>query len=81
MLAAGVPAYAHPTAPTYTDDVAKILSNNCVRCHRQDGAAARIPLNSYEAVKLKAEEVREKVGSGAMPPWPAEFGAEPAHAE
>ena len=70
MLATGVPL-PHTTAPTYTDDVAKILYGNCVRCHQQDRSAARIPLNSYEAVKLKVREVYEKVESGAMPPWPA----------
>ena len=42
-----------------------------MQCHRQDGSAARIPLDSYEAVKLKLKEVHEKVESGAMPPWPA----------
>jgi mono/diheme cytochrome c family protein len=74
MLAAEVTlAYAAPpAAPTYTDDVAKILYKNCVRCHRQDGAAARIPLDSYEAVKLKVSKVQEKVETGAMPPWPAD---------
>ena len=70
MLATGVPL-PHTTAPTYTDDVAKILERTCVRCHQQDRSAARIPLDSYEAVKLKVREVYEKVESGAMPPWPA----------
>ena len=44
MLATGVPL-PHTTAPTYTDDVAKILYRNCVRCHQQDRSAARIPLD------------------------------------
>jgi len=70
MLAIVAPlAYAKP--PTYTDEVASILGRNCVRCHGQGGSAARIPLDSYEAVKLKLTEVRDKVESGAMPPWPA----------
>jgi hypothetical protein len=74
MLAAGLSlaCATTPTGPIYTDDVAKILYKNCVRCHRQDGAAARIPLDSYEAVKLKVSKVQEKVESGAMPPWPAD---------
>ena len=70
VVAPGAPAYA--AAPTYVDDVAEIVYRNCVRCHRPDGAAARVPLDSYEAVKLKAREVRAKVESGAMPPWPAD---------
>ena len=71
MLGASVPT-AHAATPTYADDVARILDRNCVQCHRQDGSAAGIPLDSYEAVKLKVNEVRDKVGSGAMPPWPAD---------
>lgn len=71
MLATGAPL-AYAAAPTYVDDVAKILDRNCVRCHRQDGIAASTPLDSYEAATLNAKEVREKVESGAMPPWPAD---------
>jgi hypothetical protein len=52
--------------------VAPILFRNCVRCHSQGGSAARVPLDSYEAVKLQAKEIHEKVESGAMPPWPAD---------
>jgi mono/diheme cytochrome c family protein len=70
LTTAAPPAYATP--PTYTDDVASILDRNCVRCHRQEGSAARIPLDSYEAVQLKLTKVHEKVESGAMPPWPAD---------
>jgi mono/diheme cytochrome c family protein len=74
MLAAGV-TQAHaatPTVPTYTSDVANIFYKNCVRCHRQDGAVARIPLDTYETVKLEVGKVYEKVKTGAMPPWPAD---------
>jgi mono/diheme cytochrome c family protein len=59
-------------SPTYSQDVSKILDKNCLRCHRQGGAAAKIRLDTYEAVKVKAKEVREKVASGKMPPWPAD---------
>ncbi|HEY4975549.1 MAG TPA: hypothetical protein VII41_18195, partial [Steroidobacteraceae bacterium] len=42
------------TAPTFTKNVAPILFKNCVPCHRADGSAARVPLVSFTAVKLKA---------------------------
>jgi hypothetical protein len=59
-------------APTYSQDVSTIIDKNCLRCHGQEGVAATIPLDSYEAVKAHASEVREKVASGQMPPWPAD---------
>ena len=71
-LSIGWSRLGYAEVPTYTDDVAPILYRNCVPCHRQDRSAARVPLDSYEGVKLKAKEVYEKVESGAMPPWPAD---------
>jgi hypothetical protein len=59
-------------SPTYSRDVSAIINKNCLRCHRPGGPAAKVPLATYEALKSKAEEVREKVASGKMPPWPAD---------
>jgi mono/diheme cytochrome c family protein len=60
------------TAPTYTKDVAAILLKNCVKCHRSGELAFRVPLTSYDAVKSRAERIKEKVMSREMPPWPAD---------
>jgi mono/diheme cytochrome c family protein len=62
-------------SPTYSQDVSTIIEKNCLRCHRQGGAAAAVPLDTYAAVKAKDKQIREKVASGQMPPWPAD----PAH--
>jgi mono/diheme cytochrome c family protein len=59
-------------APTFTKNVAPILFKNCVPCHRADGSAAGVPLISYEAVKLKARELKDAVRRREMPPWPAD---------
>jgi hypothetical protein len=59
-------------SPTYSQDVSTIIDRNCLRCHRQGGAATKVPLDTYEAVKAESKEVREKVASGKMPPWPAD---------
>jgi hypothetical protein len=60
------------TAPTFAKNVAPIIFKNCVSCHRSDGSAANVPLVSYEEVKLKAGEVKDKVRTRKMPPWPAD---------
>ncbi len=62
----------HGAAPTFTKNVAPILFKNCVPCHRTDGSAAAVPLVSYEAVKAKAKELKDKVRRREMPPWPAD---------
>jgi hypothetical protein len=59
-------------APTFTKNVAPILFKNCVPCHRTDGSAAAVPLVSYDAVKAKAKELKDKVRRREMPPWPAD---------
>lgn len=58
--------------PTFTKAVAPILFKNCVRCHRTDGAAANVPLVSYDAVRRKVKELRDLVARRRMPPWPAD---------
>ncbi|HEX8816960.1 MAG TPA: hypothetical protein VF753_15800 [Terriglobales bacterium] len=58
--------------PTFTHDVAPILSKNCLRCHEPDGIAYRVPLTSYEAAQERADKIKEKVVSRQMPPWPAD---------
>jgi hypothetical protein len=60
------------TPPTFTKNVAPILYQNCVRCHRQDGPAASLPLVDYDTVMRKAKELRDVVSSRQMPPWPAD---------
>jgi hypothetical protein len=56
---------------TWSADVAPILFENCVSCHRQDGIAP-FSLITYTEAKLKAGEIEESVDSGEMPPWPAD---------
>ena len=62
----------HQAAPTFTHDVAPILFKNCVKCHQRDELASRVPLTSYDAVRPRAELIKQAVMSGEMPPWPAD---------
>jgi hypothetical protein len=65
-------AAAGPAAtPTFTRDVAPILYNSCVGCHRA-GEVAPMSLMSYEEVRPWAKSVRLKVANREMPPWGAD---------
>jgi peroxiredoxin len=59
---------------TYCRDVATILQNRCVECHRP-GEIAPFALTSYSEVAGWAETILEVIDDGRMPPW----HANPAH--
>ena len=55
-------------AMTFSKDVAPILFDKCVTCHRPYEAAP-MPLRSYDEVRPWARGIKEKVVSREMPPW------------
>ena len=59
------------TAPTFNKDVAAILFNNCVICHRPNQIAP-MTLMSYKEVRPWARAIKEKIIKGEMPPWRAD---------
>ncbi|MEE2637160.1 MAG: hypothetical protein VYE68_08020 [Acidobacteriota bacterium] len=59
--------------PTFNKDVAPILFDHCVVCHR-DGEVAPMALTSYRAVRPWARAIKAKVVSREMPPWHADPG-------
>ncbi len=71
-LLAGVSA-AEPAAgvPTFTKDVAPILFDNCVLCHR-DGEVAPMSLVTYAETRPWSRAIKEKVVTREMPPWHAD---------
>ena len=56
--------------PTFAKDVAPILFENCVSCHRPDHLAP-MSLMSYDDTRPWARAVKTKVVSREMPPWGA----------
>jgi hypothetical protein len=62
---------AGPAAPTFTEDVAPIIFNNCTSCHRQ-GEAAPFPLTSYADVRPRGRQIAAVARSRQMPPWKAD---------
>ncbi len=60
-----------PDSPvTYSNQVARILQNRCVECHRE-GEIAPFTLTDYREVVGWAEMIQEVVRDGRMPPWHA----------
>jgi mono/diheme cytochrome c family protein len=53
---------------TYHRDVARILQQNCIQCHRPRGIAP-FALESVDEVRDRAKTIRRVVEQGHMPPW------------
>ena len=76
-----IPAFAFAantgaSAVTYTKDVAPIMINRCVGCHRA-GEAAPMAFTSYKETRPWAKAIKSAVVARKMPMWPAD----PAHGE
>ena len=67
----GLSAAAAAEPPSFSRDVAPILYNSCVSCHRP-GEVAPMSLVSYEDARPWAKSIRAKVASREMPPWGAD---------
>jgi hypothetical protein len=61
---------------SYTDDIAPILLENCVTCHREGGIGPWA-MKNYNMVRGFAPMIREVVRTQRMPPW----HADPEHGE
>ena len=71
------PLSASPAASiSYARDIAPILLNNCVACHRQNGIGPW-QMTSYDMVRGFAPMIREVIRTRRMPPW----HADPAHGD
>jgi thiol-disulfide isomerase/thioredoxin/mono/diheme cytochrome c family protein len=53
---------------TYSRDIARIIQNNCVECHRAGGVGP-FALDSFESVSRRANMIRAVTQEGTMPPW------------
>lgn len=57
--------------PTWSEDIAPIVYQNCAVCHRP-GEAGPFPLLSYRDAAKRARTIARMVSSRSMPPWPAD---------
>ncbi len=67
------------TPATYHRDIARIMNQNCVECHRAGGLAP-FSLTSYDDLIEHAGMIRKQIDRGAMPPWFASNEQSGAHA-
>jgi thiol-disulfide isomerase/thioredoxin len=58
-------------AVTYAKDIAPILQNHCLECHRP-GQIAPFALTSYDEVVGWTDTIEEVIKQGRMPPWHAD---------
>lgn len=73
--ASGAPLALEPVAtPDYSRDIAPLLQQRCVGCHRP-GDIGSWAMTDHATVKLWAPAMRQAVLTGQMPPW----HADPAH--
>lgn len=56
---------------TYAEDIAPLLNNHCIQCHRP-GEVAPFSLIGYENAKQWSAMMAQVTESGQMPPWKAE---------
>jgi hypothetical protein len=74
LTAAAVSVYAANTAastPTFSKDVAPILYQRCVECHRP-GEAGPMALRTYQEVRPWAKAIKASTLTRTMPPWHAD---------
>ncbi len=62
---------AADTVPTWAEDIAPIVFENCVPCHR-DGQPGPFLLTNYKDVAKRSKMVAHVTGTRYMPPWPAD---------
>ncbi len=76
IVAFGVSA-SGPASPavSFTKDVAPILYNRCIECHRP-GEIAPMSLLTYQDARPWARSIKQRVVERSMPPW----SADPGHA-
>ena len=71
FVVAFIPAIVY--SQTYTSEVADIINNNCVVCHRQGGIGP-MSFESYEQVRPWAPLISLKVMKREMPPYAYDHG-------
>jgi Copper type II ascorbate-dependent monooxygenase, C-terminal domain len=73
MLVVGAVSANGPwkASATFTKDVAPILYNRCIECHRP-GEIAPMSLLTYQDARPWAKSIRQRVADRSMPPWSAD---------
>lgn len=71
LLACSSDGPAGSNAPKYYEDVAPLLNDNCIACHREGGIAP-FALTSYDQVRARASDIASATAGRRMPPMPVD---------
>ena len=63
------PAILFSQNPNYSEDIAPIIYNKCLKCHH-NGGISPISLETYANTVFNAGMIQHVTASGEMPPWP-----------
>jgi hypothetical protein len=58
-----------PDGPTYYEDIAPILSENCMACHAEEGMQPELLFDDAETTSSLSGLINAAVQSGSMPPF------------
>ena len=72
-ICAGATGVSAQERRTFSRDVAPVLYEHCLSCHRP-GQIAPFSLQTYEEVRPRAARIAEVTRSRTMPPWKPEAG-------
>ena len=75
LLTLACTSLAAGPSPTFSKDVAPILFQNCVGCHRP-GEVGPFPLLTYQDARKRAKQLAKLTASRIMPPWKPVAGHE-----
>src|SRR3982751_305246 len=73
LLSNALPAAKNAPVATFNRDIAPILYQKCVNCHRQ-GEVAPFSLLTYQDAAKRAKLIASVTEARVMPPWKAEPG-------
>ncbi len=76
LHADNAPAVADGKQYTYASDVAKIINQRCVTCHRP-GQIAPISLTNFKDIRPWVKSIKKVIADRTMPPW----FADPEHGD
>ena len=68
-----IPSAASAQDVTFTRDIAPIVFDACVSCHRPNGPGP-FPLTTFDEVRRRATQIAQVTKSRFMPPWKVEPG-------
>jgi tetratricopeptide (TPR) repeat protein len=72
-VCAGAPGASAQETRTFSRDVAPVLFEHCVSCHRP-GQVAPFSLQTYEQARPRAARIADVTRTRAMPPWKPDAG-------